>query len=65
MCIALKKFDFGETFIKGIQILLRNQDSCELGTWILVTATKYFKLDKKLQDKETLFLLIYLFMFLK
>ena len=40
---ALKKFGFGETFIKWIQILLRNQESCLING---ETTTKYFKLQK-------------------
>ena len=40
---ALKKFGFGETFIKWIQILLRNQESCIINGG---TTTKYFKLQK-------------------
>ena len=40
---ALKKFGFGETFIKWIQILLRNQESCIIKGG---TTTKYFKLQK-------------------
>ena len=40
---ALKQFGYGETFLKWIQILLRNQES-----WIIHggTTTKYFKLEK-------------------
>ena len=34
---------FGETFIKWIQILLRNQESCIINGG---TTTKYFKLQK-------------------
>ena len=40
---ALKKFGFGETFNKWIQILLRNQESCIIKGG---TTTKYFKLQK-------------------
>ena len=40
---ALKKFGFGETFIKWIQILLRNQESCIINGG---TTTKYVKLQK-------------------
>ena len=40
---ALKKLGFGETFIKWIQILLRNQESCIING---ETTTKYFKLQK-------------------
>ena len=40
---ALKEFGFGETFIKWIQILLRNQESCIINGG---TTTKYFKLEK-------------------
>ena len=40
---ALKKFGFGETFIKWIQILLRNQESCIINA---VTTAKYLKLQK-------------------
>ena len=40
---ALKKFGFGETFIKWIQILLRNQEYCIINGG---TSTKYFKLQK-------------------
>ena len=40
---ALKKFGFGETFMKWIQILLRNQESCIINGG---TTTKYFKLEK-------------------
>ena len=40
---ALKKFGFGETFMKWIQILLRNQESCIINGR---TTTKYFKLEK-------------------
>ena len=40
---ALKKFGFGEKFIKWIQILLRNQESCIIKGG---TTTKYFKLQK-------------------
>ena len=40
---ALKKLGFDETFIKWIQILLRNQESCIINGG---TTTKYFKLQK-------------------
>ena len=40
---ALKNFGFGETLIKWIQILLRNQESCIIKGG---TSTKYFKLQK-------------------
>ena len=40
---ALKKLGFGETFIKWIQILLKNQESCIINGG---TTTKYFKLEK-------------------
>ena len=40
---ALKKLSFGETFIKWIQILLRNQESCIINGG---TTTKYVKLQK-------------------
>ena len=40
---ALKKLGFDETFIKWIQILLRNQESCIINGG---TTTKYFKLEK-------------------
>ena len=40
---ALKKFGFGETFIKWIQILLRNQEASIINGG---TTTKYFKLKK-------------------
>ena len=56
---ALKKCGFGETYIKWIQILLRNQESCMINGG---TTTKHFKLQK---GKETQFLLIYLSLFLK
>ena len=58
---AVKKFGFGETFIRCIQILLINQKSCIINGG---TTTKYFKL-QKVTDKEAQFLLIYLFLFLK
>ena len=41
--IALKKFGFGETFIRWIQILLINQEPCIING---ETTTKYFKLEK-------------------
>ena len=60
---ALKKFGFGKEFIKWIQILLKNQESCIINGG---TTTKYFKLQKVTrQREETQFLLIYLFLFLK
>ena len=40
---ALKKFGFGNKFIKWIQILLKNQESCIINGG---TTTKYFKLQK-------------------
>ena len=40
---ALKKFGFGKEFIKWIQILLKNQESCIINGG---TTTKYFKLQK-------------------
>ena len=40
---AMKKLGFGETFIKWIQILLRNQESYIISGG---TTTKYFKLEK-------------------
>ena len=40
---TLKKFDPGETFIKWIQTLLRNQECCIINDG---TTTKYFKLQK-------------------
>ena len=40
---ALKKFGFGKEFIKWIQILLKNQESCVING---ETTTKYFKLQK-------------------
>ena len=40
---ALKKFGFGKEFIKWIQILLKNQESCIINGG---TTTKYFKLEK-------------------
>ena len=40
---ALKEFNFGETFTKWIQILLRNQESCITNSG---NTTKYFKLEK-------------------
>ena len=40
---ALKKFGFGKTFIKWIQILLSIQESCIINGG---TITKYFKFQK-------------------
>ena len=40
----IKKFDFGKSFTKWIQILLRNQESCIINDG---TTTKYFKLEKR------------------
>ena len=40
---ALKKFGFGKEFIKCIQILLKNQETCIINGG---TTTKYFKLQK-------------------
>ena len=40
---ALKKIGFGETFVKWIQILLRNRESCIINGG---TTLKYFKLEK-------------------
>ena len=40
---ALKKIGFGETFVKWIQILLRNRESCIVNGG---TTLKYFKLEK-------------------
>ena len=59
---ALKKIGFGETLIKWIQILLRNQEPCIINGGTLQQNTSNLK---KVQDKETRFLLIYLFLFLK
>ena len=41
--MELKKFGFCKTFIKWIQILLRNEESCIINGG---TTTKYFKLEK-------------------
>ena len=41
---ALKKFGFGETFIKWLQILLRNQESGKINGG---TSKKYFRLQKR------------------
>ena len=46
---ALKEFGFGETFIKWIQILLRNQESCIINGG---TTTKYFKLKKDIRQGD-------------
>ena len=40
---VIKKIGFGETFIKLIQILLRNHESCVINGGAI---TKYFKLEK-------------------
>ena len=40
---ALKKIGFGEKFVKWIQILLRNRESCIINGG---TTLKYFKLEK-------------------
>ena len=45
---ALANFGFGETFIKWIQILFRNQESCVI---IGGTTTKYFKLEKSTRQE--------------
>ena len=46
---ALKKLYFGETFINGMQLLLRNQES-----WITNggTTTKDFKLEKGIRQRD-------------
>ena len=46
---ALKKLYFGETFINGMQLLLRNQES-----WITNggTTTKDFKLEKGTRQRD-------------
>ena len=48
---ALKKFGFGETFIKWIQVVLRNKESCIINGG---TTTKYFKLQKGTRQVETI-----------
>ena len=57
---TLKKFCFAETFIKWIQILIRNQTNCTINGG---TNTKYFKLQKGTRRGDR-FLLTYLFLFL-
>ena len=56
---ALKKFDSGETFIKWIQILLRNHECCIINGG---TTAKYFKLQKDTRQGDPvsayLFLLV-------
>ena len=49
LIIAFKKFGFGETFIKWIQILLRNQESCII---IGGTSAKYFILEKGIRQGD-------------
>ena len=53
---ALKRFGFGETFIKWIQVLLRNQESCKI---IGGTTTKYLKLEKGTRQGDSVS--VYLF----
>ena len=55
---ALKKLDFGKTFIKWIQVLLRNQGSCIINCG---TTTKYLKLEKGTRhgDPISAYLFIY------
>ena len=55
---ALKKLDFGETFIKWIQVLLRNQGFCVINC---STTTKYLKLEKGTRhgDQISAYLFIY------
>ena len=57
---TLKKFGFSETFIKWIQIPLRNQESCITNGG---TTTKNFKLEKGTRKGESIS--VYLFLFLK
>ena len=45
----MKKCGFSETFIKWIQILLRNQESCIINGG---TTTKYFKLQKGARQRD-------------
>ena len=46
---ALRKFGFGGTFIKWIQIILRNQESCIINGG---TTTKYFKIQKRVRQGD-------------
>ena len=43
LILVLKKFGFGNTFIKWIQTLLKNQESCVING---CNTTKYFKLER-------------------
>ena len=43
LILVLKKFGFGNTFIKWIQTLLKNQESCVINGG---NTTKYFKLER-------------------
>ena len=49
---ALKKFGFGETFIKWIQIISRNQESCIINGG---TTIKYFKLEKSTRQGDSIY----------
>ena len=43
LCAALEKYDFKEDFIKWIQILIQNQESCVINGG---ATTNYFKLER-------------------
>ena len=49
---ALKKFGFGETFIKWIQIISRNQESCIINGG---TTIKYFELEKSARQGDSIY----------
>ena len=57
---ALKKLSFGETFIKWIQILLRNQESCIINGG---TTTKYFKLQKGTRQGDPISAYLFILVF--
>ena len=54
---VLKKFGFGQNFIRWIEIILKNHESCAISGRV---TTKYFKLNSgvRQRDRTSAFLLI-------
>ena len=48
---VLKKFGFGQNFILCIEIILKNQESCVINGR---TTTKYFKLNRRAHQSDTI-----------
>ena len=59
LIIGLEKYGFKEDFIKWIQILIQNQESCVING---VTTTNYFKLERGTEQGDPISAyLLYLF----